>query len=106
MKKKFPMMVSIKKHIFLDLFERFACFSTAIAKQLASMLQDSRPNLNLPSYDTSKKPDYKTLRLLPRAFMLRHRVLPVENVAARLTIAFVDTFNPSLTLRIEDLFLI
>ena len=37
------------------------------------------------------------------SFILRHRVLPLRNIASRLTVGFVDPFDASLLLRIKNL---
>ncbi len=101
--KDTALMVSIKKHIFLDLFARFGSFSAGIAKQLAIALEGSAPNLHLPLFEKQTTPIEMTLNLLPMSFILRHRVLPLENLGSRLTIGFVDAFDVSILNRIKTL---
>ena len=96
------LLLSIKKHVFMDLFERFSSFSINVAKELANFLEKSTPNLSLPMFEESSKPTESVLQLLPMSYILRHRILPLKNIASRLTVGFVDRFEPSMLNRIKN----
>lgn len=97
------LMLMIKKYIFMDLFERFSSFSVGVAQELAHSLEHSKPKIPLTPYDKEDRPDESVLSLIPMSFILRHRVLPLRNIASRLTVGFVDPFEASLLLRIKNL---
>lgn len=97
------LILVIKKYIFMDLFERFSSFSVGVAQELAHSLERSKPEIPLPAYDKDDRPDESVLSLIPMSFILRHRILPLRNIASRLTVGFVDPFDASLLLRIKNL---
>ena len=90
----------------MDLFERFSSFSVGVAQELAQSLERSKPEIPLPAYDKDDRPDESVLSLIPMSFILRHRILPLRNIASRLTVGFVDPFDASLLLRIKTFFLL
>ncbi|MAA77741.1 MAG: hypothetical protein CL916_00660 [Deltaproteobacteria bacterium] len=97
------LMLTIKKYIFMDLFDRFSSFSVGVARELAQSLERSKPKIPLAPYDKEELPDESVLSLIPMSFILRHRVLPLRNIASRLTVGFVDPFEAPLLLRIKNL---
>ena len=97
------LILVIQKYIFMDLFERFSSFSVGVAQELAQSLQKSKPKIPLAPYDKEDRPDESVLSLIPMSFILRHRILPLRNIASRLTVGFVDPFDASLLLRIKNL---
>ena len=97
------LMLTIKKYVFMDLFERFSSFSIGVSQELARSLERSKPKIPLSPYEEEELPDERILSLMPMSFILRHRVLPLRNLASRLTVGFVDPFDASLLLRIKNL---
>ena len=97
------LMLAIKKYIFMDLFERFSSFSVAVAMELAHSLENSKPEIPLLPHEGEETPDESVLSLIPMSFILRHRILPLRNLASRLTIGFVDPFDSAILIRIKNL---
>jgi twitching motility protein PilT len=76
------------------MFERSPAFGIAMSRHLATRLLEEGQRIPLPYVDLAQNPPQReTVELLPRAFIERQRVLPVQSRGNQLLLGCVDELN-------------
>lgn len=77
------------------MLETLPGFALSLAKAMAVRLAKVS-EMVLPEHPAEKPPEPGALNILPRPFMERHRILPLELEDNRLTVGFIDNVTPEI----------
>ena len=85
------MALKFSQKAFDTMFQKIPKFGVGLSQGLAHRLDEVSGQIPLPKYDMRKgPPDEDVLKLLPKEFCQRHRVLPLEVDGNVLTLGVID----------------